>query len=201
MKRCPQCQRTYADDAPGFCVNDGAQLVAEESQAYDPQKTILASAPPPPQYSNPAPPPANQPPQTPPQQPPWPPPPPQQQPQNWGGGYYQQPGQQYGAPYAPPAGKSNRLSLTTLILGSVSGLLGLILLADYLGWMRVLTRDTAYPMIIAAVATGAAALVLGVIALISSRQRSKSLAIIGMVLSAAAIGFYIYLESEYGIFF
>jgi hypothetical protein len=208
MKRCPNCQRTYPDDAPNFCVNDGIQLVTEEAPAFDPQKTILASAPPPPQYSNPAPPPpplANQPP---PQQAPWPPPPPhQQQPpqaqQNWGGGYYpQQPGQQpYGAPYAPPVGKGNKLSLTALILGCISGLLGFLLFAGYQGWMRIFDRDTAYAALIAAVITGAAALVLGVIALISSRQSNKVLAVIGMVLSAASIAFYIYLETEYGIFF
>jgi len=202
MKRCPNCQRTYPDDSPGFCINDGAQLINEEGQAFDPQKTILASAPAPPQYSNPAPPSANQPPQA-----PWPPPPPppqgQPQAQNWGGGYYQQPGQQqpYGAPYAPPVGKSNKLSLTALIIGCVSGLLGLILVLDYTRVLRMLDRDSGYAMIIAAVVTGAIALVIGVIALISARQRSKALAVIGMVLSAASIGFYIYLEAEYGIFF
>lgn len=208
MKRCPNCQRTYPDDSPGFCVNDGTQLVNEEAPAFDPQKTILASAPqpPPPQYSNPAPPLANQPPPPPPQQqPPWPPPPPhqqQQQPQNWGGGYYQQPGQPYGSPYAPPViGKSNKLSLAALIFGCISGLLGFLLFAGYQGWMRIFDRDTAYASIIAAVITGAVALVLGAIALISSRQSSKVLAIIGMVLSAASIAFYIYLETEYGILF
>lgn len=205
MKRCPNCQRTYPDDSPGFCVNDGTQLVNEDAPAFDPQKTILASAPqPPPQYSNPAPPLANQPP-PPPQQPVWPPPPPhqqqQQQAQNWGGGYYPQPGQPYGSPYAPPVAKSNKLSLAALIFGCVSGLLGFLLFAGYQGWMRIFDRDTAYAAIIAAVITGAVALVLGVIALISSRQRSKVLAIVGMVLSAASIAFYIYLETEYGILF
>ena len=208
MKRCPNCQRTYPDDAPNFCVNDGTQLINEEAQAFDPQKTILASAPPPPpqpQYSNPPPPIANQPPP----QPAWPPPPPQQhgqqqQAQNWGGGYNQQPMQQhqpYGAPYAPTAGQSNKLSLTALITGCVSGLLGLILFLDYARVIRVLDRDSAYAVIIAAVVTGAIALVIGALALISARQRSKALAIVGMVLSAASIGFYIYLEVEYGIFF
>lgn len=207
MKRCPKCQRTYPDDSPGFCVNDGAALVTEEAQSYDPQKTMLASAPPPPppppqQYSNPQPPAAQA------AQPVWPPPPPQQQQQqgqNWGGGYYPQPGQQqqqpYGTPYAAQAATSNKLSLTALILGTLSGLLGFLLLADYLGWMRMFTRDSGQITIIAAVATGAIALVLGIIALISARQRSKALAVIGMVLGAASIAFYIYLETEYGIFF
>lgn len=204
MKRCPTCQRTYPDDSPGFCTGDGTQLVTEEAPAFDPQKTILASAPPPPpQYSNPLPPPANPAPPPPPQAA-WPPPPPhqQQQAQNWGGGYYQQPGQQpYGAPYAPPVVQSNKLSLASLIFGCISGLLGFLLFAGYQGWMRIFDRDTAYASIIAAVITGAVSLVLGAIALISSRQRSKVLAVIGMVLSAASIAFYIYLETEYGILF
>jgi hypothetical protein len=201
MKRCPTCQRTYPDDSPGFCVNDGVQLVTEEPQSYDPQKTMLASAPPPPpQYSNPQPPPIAQPPQ----QAAWPPPPPpQQQAQNWGGGYYPQPGQPqpYGAPYAPQTVKSNKLSLIALITGCVSGLLGFMLLADYLGWAHIFNLDSGKATIIATVATGAIALVVGAMALISARQRSKALAVIGMVLSAASIAFYIYLESEYGIFF
>lgn len=206
MKRCPKCQRTYPDDSPGFCVNDGASLVTEEPQGYDPQKTMLASAPPPPpQYSNPQPPPAAQAPP----QPVWPPPPPpaqqqQQQGQNWGGGYYQQPGQPqqpYGTPYAPQAATGNKLSLTALILGCLSGLLGFLLLADYLRWMRVFTRDSGQATMAAAVIIGAIALIVGIIALISKRQRSKSLAIVGMILSAASIAFYIYLEVEYGLFF
>jgi hypothetical protein len=189
MKRCPSCQRTYPDDSPAFCVNDGTRLVDEASTpAYDPQKTIMASAPPP--YSNPAPP-INNPPYPPPPQPVWPPPQPGQ---NWGGGYAP-PGQAY----APP--KGNGLSLATLIIGVVSGLLGIFLLLDYLHVIRMLTRDTAYPMLIAAVVTGLIAIVLGLIALFSSRQRGKGMAAIGMVLAAFSIGFWIYLEIEYGIFF
>jgi hypothetical protein len=208
MKRCPNCQRTYPDDAPNFCVNDGTQLIPEEAPGFDPQKTILASAPqpPPPPYSNPAPPLANQPP---PQQAPWPPPPPhqqqQQQPQaqNWGGGYYPQPGQQpYAAPpYARPVGKGNKLSIAALVFGCISGLLGFLLFAGFQGWMRIFDRDTAYAAIIAAVITGAISLVVGALALISARQRNKALAVIGMVMSAATIAFYIYLETEYGILF
>ncbi|HEY0380556.1 MAG TPA: DUF4190 domain-containing protein [Pyrinomonadaceae bacterium] len=236
MKRCPNCQRTYPDDAPGFCVNDGTQLVTEEAQPYDPQKTMLASAPPPPaapppQYNAPPPPPQYNPapPQAPPQQyqspndpagikpptawqpqppqaqppaaAPWPPPPPQQQGQ-WGGGYYPQPGQQpYGAPYAPPAGRSKSLSLVTIILGGISGLLGLLLLADYLGWSHIFDRDTGYATVLGAVITGAGALVTGALALISKRQTGKALAIVGMLLAAFSIGFWIYLEAEYGILF
>ncbi len=234
MKRCPKCQRTYPDDAPGFCVNDGMQLVTEEPQAYDPQKTIMATPPPaapPPQY-NPAPPPPAPPPPQPYQNPnepagmnpqqqwqpqppppqqhqppaaPWPPPPPQQQPPGqWGGGGYypQQPGQQYGAPYAPQmAGQSKSLSLMTIIIGGVSGLLGLLLLGDYLGWFHIFDRDTGYAAIIGAIVTGVAALVTGALALISKRQVAKPLAIVGMLLAAFSIGFWIYLEVEYGILF
>lgn len=201
MKRCTSCQRTYPDDAPAYCVNDGTRLVEEESTpAYDPQKTIMASVPPlpPPQpYSNPAPLPNNSPsmPQPmPQQQAPWPPPP-QAQGQNWGGGYYPQ-GQ---GGYAPP--KSKGLAMATLIVGCVSGVLGAFLLLDYLHVIRMLTRDTAIPMLIAAIATGSIALVLGIITLFSSRQRGKGLAAIGMILGAFSIGFWIYLEIEHGIFF
>jgi hypothetical protein len=196
MKRCPSCQRTYPDDAPAYCVNDGTRLVDEESApAYDPQKTIMASAPPPQPYSNPAPLP-NNPPSPPPQQqqPAWPPPPPQQQGQNWGGGYYPQ-----GQGYAPP--KSKSLSLATFIVGCISGLLGALLLLDYLRYIRMLTKDTAIPMLITAIATGIIALVLGLITVFSSRQRGKGLAAVGMLLGAFSIGFWIYLEIEYHIFF
>jgi hypothetical protein len=49
MKRCPMCDRTY-DDSQSFCVNDGATLVSDPSQAaYDPLKTIVSTPPPQPQ--------------------------------------------------------------------------------------------------------------------------------------------------------
>jgi hypothetical protein len=56
----------------------------------------------------------------------------------------------------------------------------LLLLADYLGWAHILNRDTIYPVIIAAVVTGVAALLVGTAALISARQRSKAMAVIGV---------------------
>jgi hypothetical protein len=49
MKRCPKCNRTYADDAFTFCLEDGALL----SAPYDPEKkeepisTIQTGGPPP----------------------------------------------------------------------------------------------------------------------------------------------------------
>ena len=43
MKRCPSCQKTYPDDAPDYCSNDGMRLVNEESAEFDPEKTVMAS--------------------------------------------------------------------------------------------------------------------------------------------------------------
>jgi hypothetical protein len=194
MKRCPTCQRTYPDDAPAFCVNDGVQLVTEgPQQSYDPQKTMLASAPPPPpQSSNPQPPPP------PPQQAPWPPPPQAQQGQNWGG-YNQQPGQypgytpQYGA---PTGGKG--LSLSSFILGIVS-LLALTLI--FLMAERVIDpdRDVAEICFWGSAATGLVAVVLGTLALISRKQRNKWMAILGLVLGLPAILFFLYVLINRGL--
>lgn len=202
MKRCSTCQRTYPDDAPEFCTADGTRLVKEETEAYDPQKTMLASAPPP-QYANPSappPPPSGIPQPAPPPHAPqqgWPPPPPpQQQGQNWGGGYY--PGQAY----APPAAQGNGLSMAALILGVLSAIMATLLLLEERGIMRTVGgRDSAFAVTLGAAITGIAAIIIGVIALISKRQRSKALAIVGMVLAAYSIVFWIYLEAEYGVIF
>lgn len=43
MKRCPSCRQTYPDDAPDYCSNDGTRLMAEESDSFDPEKTVMAS--------------------------------------------------------------------------------------------------------------------------------------------------------------
>src|SRR5215213_7767075 len=43
MKRCPTCQRTYAEDAPDFCPNDGMRLVKETAGGFDPERTVLSS--------------------------------------------------------------------------------------------------------------------------------------------------------------
>jgi hypothetical protein len=225
MKRCPNCQRTYPDDSPGFCVNDGTQLVTEEPPAYDPQKTILASpppaAPPPPQY-NPAPPQAPppqyqspndpagikpptawqpQPPQAqPPAAAPWPPPPPQQQGQWGGGGYYPQPGQQqpYGAPYAPQAGQSKLIGLLSFITGIISAaaLTLIFLMAE-----RVIDpdRDVAEICFYGSAALGLVAVVLGALGLISRRQRSKWMAIVGLILGVPAILFFFYAVFSRGL--
>lgn len=52
MKSCPNCQRTYDDDALSFCPNDGTPLVTSAPpSSFDPQATILAS---PPKVTNPS---------------------------------------------------------------------------------------------------------------------------------------------------
>jgi len=41
MKRCPQCNRTYSDDALSFCLDDGSPLVsASAPSSFDPSATI-----------------------------------------------------------------------------------------------------------------------------------------------------------------
>jgi len=82
MKRCPQCNRTYTDDALSFCLDDGTPLVSgaapssfdpgatvqyPQARETSPQPTIAYT--PSPQQSVPPPPP-------PPAQPPWSPMPP-----------------------------------------------------------------------------------------------------------------------------
>ncbi len=44
MKRCPTCQRTFADETQKFCANDGTPLVADEAPAFDPEATVMSSA-------------------------------------------------------------------------------------------------------------------------------------------------------------
>jgi hypothetical protein len=40
MKRCPQCNRTYSDDALSFCLDDGSPLVsATAPSSLDPSAT------------------------------------------------------------------------------------------------------------------------------------------------------------------
>lgn len=204
MKRCPTCQRTYPDDAPAFCVNDGTRLVDDVAQQeYDPQKTILSSvplpspaSPPPQQYSSPAPPPVQPPTQQPPppqqqQQPVWPP---QPQAQNWGG-YQQQPAQyqNYPQPYAAPAPGGKGLTLPTFILGLISALaLGLVFAMA----REVITLDLDVLQIAyyGSAGTGVIALILGILSMISRRQRSKWMAIVGMVLALPGILFFIYVQ-------
>lgn len=43
MKRCPQCQRVYADESLGFCLDDGNRLIADAAEGGDPNATIRYS--------------------------------------------------------------------------------------------------------------------------------------------------------------
>ena len=41
MKRCPQCNRTYDDDALSFCLDDGSPLVSTSTpSSFDPSATV-----------------------------------------------------------------------------------------------------------------------------------------------------------------
>jgi cytoskeletal protein RodZ len=41
MKRCPQCNRTYSDDALSFCLDDGSPLLsASAPSSFDPSATV-----------------------------------------------------------------------------------------------------------------------------------------------------------------
>src|SRR5262245_50652771 len=81
MKRCPQCNRTYTDDALSFCLDDGSPLVsATAPSSFDPGATVQSPSardtspqptiaypgqtptppPPPPHQSSPPPPPPPQ---------------------------------------------------------------------------------------------------------------------------------------------
>jgi YARHG domain len=47
MKRCPTCQRVYADDSLKFCLEDGATLlgVSDAPARFDPDATLRDAAP------------------------------------------------------------------------------------------------------------------------------------------------------------
>lgn len=45
MKRCPTCDRSYADEAMLFCLDDGTALVSEPSSTDDPQATLVLPDP------------------------------------------------------------------------------------------------------------------------------------------------------------
>ncbi|HKQ99176.1 MAG TPA: nuclear transport factor 2 family protein [Pyrinomonadaceae bacterium] len=47
MKRCPTCQRTYADDTLNFCLEDGSPLTGIGSAGLDETLTLEANEPPP----------------------------------------------------------------------------------------------------------------------------------------------------------
>src|SRR5215210_5610378 len=45
MKRCPACQRQYADDSLSFCLEDGSPLVKDQSASSDLPATLIIPAP------------------------------------------------------------------------------------------------------------------------------------------------------------
>src|SRR6185436_15790093 len=45
MKRCPQCNREYADDSLRFCLEDGTPLLAPRSSVEPPPTEILPARP------------------------------------------------------------------------------------------------------------------------------------------------------------
>ena len=58
MKRCPNCNRTYTDEALNFCLEDGTPLVGEASPPLETNETLRypparATTPPPPEYYQP----------------------------------------------------------------------------------------------------------------------------------------------------
>jgi hypothetical protein len=80
MKRCPQCNRTYTDDALSFCLDDGSPLVSTAApSSFDPSATVQypqgrdTSPPPTIAYSGQGAPPPPPPPQPPPAWSPMPP--------------------------------------------------------------------------------------------------------------------------------
>lgn len=128
----------------------------------------------------------------------WPPPGQQPQGQNWGGpaaagGYYpQQQGQ-----HAPQAVKGLGLSLVTLILGVISFIALAVIFA--IGRGNSTTSDISFAAFYVSGVAGFLAVLMGIITLISSRWRSKWMAILGVLLSIPGILFFIYVVSEYGL--
>jgi hypothetical protein len=45
MKRCPTCQRTYADDTLAFCLEDGSTLLSESAKPFDLPATLIIPDP------------------------------------------------------------------------------------------------------------------------------------------------------------
>jgi hypothetical protein len=131
----------------------------------------------------------------------WPPPPQAQAPQvpppqaqNWGG--YQQPAQyqNYPPPYAAhdvAGGKG--FTMSTLILGVIS-VLALALVFAMAKGVISLDLDVLQIAYYGSAATGVIALILGILSMISRRQRSKWMAIVGMVLGLPGIIFFIYVQ-------
>jgi uncharacterized protein DUF4190 len=48
MKRCPTCNRTFADESVGFCIDDGTALVQDNAaSSLESQATAILPGPPP----------------------------------------------------------------------------------------------------------------------------------------------------------
>lgn len=131
--RCPSCNQVYADEALGFCPNDGATLIKEPPQPYNPQPGMgVAPAqppsnyPPPPQPGYYAPQGVQAPPPPPPQG--WQPPPYGQQQPPYGQQQYPPP--QYGAP-----AKSSKMPL-------IIGLAALVLIGGGVGLYFLLSGNS-----------------------------------------------------------
>lgn len=187
MQCCPKCNRTYPDDAPAFCPNEGTRLLRNDAPpAYDPLKTVISTSNPPPPRAAPP-----QPTQPPPQwQMPTPPPQqgwqqsPQAAPQNWGGGYYQQSGQNlpYGVPYGQSAQQAKGLSIASMIIGIVCCAIMMVKVFTY--FLGILP-----PYI--ALGGSIVAIILGIVALTKPNYGSKPLAIVGIVTGAPAVVLYV----------
>ena len=179
MKRCPSCQQMFPDNAPAQCPYDGTYLVADAP----PQQPYYGSDQPPygqPPYGQPA---------DPSQQ--W-------QPPAAGGGYYQQPGgyppppPAYGGQYAPTGG-SPVLSTAAFACGLGSFLILMFIILVFVmarnGAMSISTllflAQIIQPLSWLMLLAGVASVVLGIVALVTSRTNvsiSKPKAIVGMCL-------------------
>jgi hypothetical protein len=187
MQNCPKCNRTYPDDAPAFCPNDGTRLLRDDQPpAYDLLKTVISTPNQAPAQT--APPPPTQPP------PQWQMPaaaqqqgwqqPPQATPQNWGGGYYQQSGQNlpYGASYGQPSQQARGLSIASMIIGIVCCAIMMV---------KVFTYSLGILPPYIALGGSIVAIILGIIALTKPNYGGKPLAIVGILTGAPAVVLYI----------
>lgn len=171
MKRCPNCQQMFPDNAPDICPYDGTQLVGDASQ----QQYYGGGQPPP--YGTPGDP--SQ----------WQPPP---------GGYYQQPGYPppYGSPYAPRAGAGG-LSKAALFtgVGAISAfVLGFIMILLGANSFNIGLIQFAAIIILLSLVAGLAAIVLGIITLAMAGKNpamNKVHGIVAIILGAIPIIFWI----------
>ena len=175
MKRCPNCQQMFPDNAPAQCPYDGTYLVADAP----PQQPYYGSNQPP--YGQPADPSQWQPP---------------------GGGYYQQPGGYPPPPYAgqyAPRAASGGLPKAALITGI--GALGTFILAvvlaviGYSGGYSTL-RDM-LPIIgilsLLALLAGLTAVILGIVTLSQASRTpgaSKVHGVLGIIFGAIPLIFW-----------